>query len=85
MGAHVLFTLLNKLRNFRKGDNFNILCTINLAIVLYGQNHPYQISSFICCHEDTSANHLTKFTFEKYRIAKRSGRAKVTFNFKTSG
>ena len=38
-----------------------ILCTINLAIVLYGLAHPHQISSFICSHEDTSADHLTRF------------------------
>ena len=38
-----------------------ILCTINLAIVLYGKAHPHQIPSFICCHEDTSADHLTRF------------------------
>ena len=38
-----------------------ILCTINLAIVLYGWAHPHQISSFICCHEDTCADHLTRF------------------------
>ena len=37
-----------------------ILCTISLAIILYGWFHPHQISSFICCHEDTSADHLTR-------------------------
>ena len=40
----------------------NILCTINLAIVLYGLAHPHQIPSFICCHDDTSADHLTRFS-----------------------
>ena len=39
-----------------------ILCRINLAIVLYGLAHAHQISSFICCHEDTSANHLTRIS-----------------------
>ena len=33
--------------------------TISLAIVLYGRAHPHHIASFICCHEDTSADHLT--------------------------
>ena len=42
-----------------------ILCTINLAIVLYGLAHPHQISSFICWHEDTSADHLTRFSILK--------------------
>ena len=57
----------------------NILCTINLAIVLYGRAHPNPISSFICCHEDTSPEHLIRIS----RITKRSGHANVTLNFKT--
>ena len=54
---------------------------MNLAIVLYG----HKISSFICCHEDTSDGHLTRISINKYRIIKRNGRAKVTLKFKTSG
>ena len=42
-----------------------ILCTINIAIVLYGWALPHQISSFILCHEDTSADHLTRFSIKK--------------------
>ena len=42
-----------------------ILCTINLAIVLYGCAHPHQISSFICCHEGTRADHLTRYSINK--------------------
>ena len=53
-----------------------ILCTISLAIVLYGWAYPHRISSFICCHEDTCAEHLTK----KYRRTKRIARANVTLN-----
>ena len=45
--------------------HFIILCTINLAIVLYGWAHPHQISSFICCHVDTSADHLKRFSIKK--------------------
>ena len=63
----------------------NILCIIYLAIVLYGWANPHQISSFICCHEDTGTDNLTKNSIKKYRITKRSGRAKVMLNFKTSG
>ena len=43
-----------------------ILCTISLAIVLYSWVHQHQISSFICCHEDTcSAEHLTRISILK--------------------
>ena len=64
-----------------------ILCTIILAIVLYGRAHPHKISSFICCHEDTSDDHLTRISIYKKkqnRITNRSGRAKMTLNFKAS-
>ena len=45
-----------------------------------------QISSFIFHHEDTSAGHLTRISIKKNnRITKRSGRLKVTLDFKTSG
>ena len=54
------------------------LYNMHLAIVLYGLAHPHQISSLICCHEDTSVDHLTKVSIKKYRITERSGRAKVT-------
>ena len=42
-----------------------ILCKINSEIVLHGCALPHQISSFICCHEDTSADHLTRFSILK--------------------
>ena len=48
------------------GINY-ILCTINLAIDLYGSAHQHQISSFVCCHEDTSADHLTRISIKKDR------------------
>ena len=40
---------------------------------------------FIFCHEDSFADHLTRFSIKKYRITKRSGRAKVTFNLRLVG
>ena len=52
---------INKVKDVRIHIRF-ILCTIKLAIVLYGRAHPHQISSFICCHEDTSADHRTRFS-----------------------
>ena len=45
-----------------------ILCTISLAIVLYSWVHLHQISSFICCHEDTSAEHLTRISILKNMV-----------------
>ena len=51
--------------NFLIPQPKHILCTINLAIVLYGGAHPHHISSFICCHEDTSADDLTRFSIKK--------------------
>ena len=66
--------------------HIHILFTINLAIVLYGWAHPHHSSSFIFCHEDTSADHLKRVSIlKKYRLTKRSDRAKVTLHFKTSG
>ena len=38
---------------------------MNLAIVLYGLAQPHHISKFIWCHEDTSANHLTRVSIKK--------------------
>ena len=58
---------------------------MNLAIVLYGWAHPHQILSLICCQKYTSADPLTIFSIKKYRITKRSHRAKVKFDFKNSG
>ena len=43
-------------------EKFTILCIISLAIVLYWWAHPHPISSFICCHEDTSAEQLTRIS-----------------------
>ena len=56
---------------------------MNLAIVLYGG--PFhirsQVSFFVI---DTSANYLTRISIKKYKITKRSDRAKVTLDFRTS-
>ena len=53
----------------RQDQNFRIipriLCTMNLAIVLYGWAHPHYISNFIYCHEDTSVDHLTRVCIKK--------------------
>ena len=37
-------------------DETNILCKINLAIVLYGRAHTQPISNFIYCHEASDKN-----------------------------
>ena len=68
-----------------KDSGKEILCKINVSIVLYGSVHPHRMLSFIA-QRNKQINHLTRISMLKnYRIFKRSGRANVTFDFKTSG
>ena len=64
----ILDPLMTKLnwKFYETNQNLLIYTLHNkLAIVLYGWAHPDQISSFTCCHEDTSADHLTRFSILK--------------------
>ena len=59
---------------------------INLAIVLYGSVHQHRILSFILFAWRYNHRSSDKdFHVFNYRIFKRSGRANVTLDFKTSG